>query len=133
MNRAALLAASLCAASAVLLAGCPLGCSGYLGSGDRVLASGSDQLILCENGGFVATTSAGTTEGKIEVGTASTVGVEGDDGAQLFTLVDEGTQAETTGLGSDAVWDQVDENQTQLDHADVLCTDLTSRGWWSAS
>ncbi len=133
MNRAALLLASLCAASVLLLAGCPLGCGGYSGTGDRVLASGADQLILCENGGFVATTSAGTIEGKIEVETSSTVGIEGDDGAQLFTLVDEGTQVETTGFGSDGTWDEVDENAAQLDHADVLCTDLTSRAWWGPS
>ncbi|HEY3801287.1 MAG TPA: hypothetical protein VGL61_01720 [Kofleriaceae bacterium] len=133
MNRIALLLASLCAAGTVLLAGCPLGCGGYSGNGDRVLASGTDQLILCENGGFVATTSAGTTEGMIVVGTTGTVGIEGDDGAQLFTLVDEGTQVTTAGFGSDDSWDEVDENEVQLDHADVLCTDLTSRGWWSAA
>jgi hypothetical protein len=127
MNRVAL----LLAASIFLLAGCPL-CGGYSGNGDRVFASGSDQLIICENGGFVAMTSTGTTEGKIEVETESTVGIEGDDGAQLFTLVDEGNQVETTGFGSDD-WVEVDENEAQLDHADVSCTDLTSRSWWTAS
>jgi|HubBroStandDraft_6_1064221.scaffolds.fasta_scaffold87628_1 hypothetical protein len=114
-----------------LLAGC-LGCGGYSGNGDRVFASGSDQLILCENGGFVAMTSAGTTEGKIEDETSSTVGIEGDDGAQLFTLVDEGSTVATEGFGSDD-WTVVDENEAQLDHADVLCTDLTSRAWWGPS
>jgi hypothetical protein len=133
MNRVALLLASVCAASIVLLAGCPLGCGGYSGNGDRVFASGNDQLILCENGGFIATTSAGTTEGVIEVETSSTVGIEGDDNTQIFTLDDEGSEVTTDGFGSDEGWTEVDEGQVQLDHADMLCTDLTTRSWWSAA
>jgi hypothetical protein len=135
MNRVGLLLASVCAATTCLLAGCPLGCGGYSGGGDTVYARGSDQLVLCENGGFVATSNGQTIEGKLETDTsAETIGIEGDDNATVFTL--DGTSGDATvdtdGLGS-GEWDYVTENQVGLDHANTLCTDLTTRSWWTAS
>ena len=119
-----------------LMPGCiPFGCGGYSGGGDTVYARGSDQLILCENGGFVATSNGATIEGKLETDTSAvTIGIEGDDNATVFTL--DGTNGDSTvdtdGLGS-GEWDYVDENQVGLDHANSLCTDLTNRSWWTAS
>ncbi|HEY1815992.1 MAG TPA: hypothetical protein VGG74_26770 [Kofleriaceae bacterium] len=136
MNRIALLFASLCAASTLLLAGCPLGCSGYSGNGDHVFARGSDQLILCANDGFVATIASTTIEGVQDADTtdATTTGVEGDDGQTIFTYtIGLDDTYELGGIGSG--WTEVDGSYTsaELDHADVLCTDLTSRSWWSTA
>src|SRR6185312_1393328 len=48
-----------------LLAACPgLGCGGFTGGGDKVYARGTESLILCENGGFVANTTTGSFEGR---------------------------------------------------------------------
>jgi len=113
----------------VLLGGCPL-CGGFSGNGDHVFARGTDQLILCANDGFVATISGGTIEGRLESGSDDTVGVEGDDGQPVFSFA---SYDQFDGLGSG--WTEVDGSYTdaELDHADVLCTDLTSRPWWSPS
>jgi hypothetical protein len=120
----------------LLMPGCiPFGCGGYSGGGDTVYARGSDQLVLCENGGFVATSNGQTIEGKLETDTsATTLGIEGDDNTTVFTL--DGTSGDSTvdtdGLGA-GEWDYVNENQVGLDHANTLCTDLTNRAWWTAS
>jgi hypothetical protein len=128
MKRLALILVSL---SATLMPGCiPFGCGGYSGGGDTVYARGNDQLVLCENGGFVATSNGATIEGKLE----TDLGIEGDDNSTVFTL--DGTSGDSTvdtaGLGS-GEWDYVNENQVGLDHANTLCTDLTTRAWWTAS
>jgi hypothetical protein len=133
MKRLALILVPLVA---MLVPGCiPFGCGGYSGGGDTVYARGSDQLILCENGGFVATSNGATIEGKLETDTSAvTIGIEGDDNTTVFTL--DGTSGDSTvdtaGLGS-GEWDYVNENQVGLDHANTLCSDLTNLSWWSAS
>ncbi len=133
MKRLALIFA---AGLATLQTGCiPFGCGGYSGGGDTVYARGTDQLVLCENGGFVATSNGATIEGKLETDTSAvTIGIEGDDSATVFTL--DGTSGDSTvdtdGLGA-GEWDYVNENQVGLDHANSLCTDLTTRAWWTAS
>ena len=115
-----------------LLGGCILGCSGYSGNGDMVFARGTDQLILCANDGFVATIAGSDIEGRLQFGSDQTTAIEGDDDQTVFTYVSPEDDL-FTGLGSG--WTEVSESYTQaeLDHADVLCTDLTSRSWWSPS
>lgn len=134
MNKLAALALVL--AASTQLAGCiPLGCGGYSGGDDRVYARGADSLILCDNGGFVATNGSATIEGRLEddAQAAVTTGVEGDDDATIFTYSDGDLSTDaltTTGFGS-AAWTEQTENQVSLDHANVRCTDLTTRTWWN--
>jgi hypothetical protein len=117
------------AIASVLLEGCFLGCGSYSGNGDQVFARGADQLILCANDGFVVTLSGTSIEGKLETGSAAVVAVEGDTGQTVFSYTDVG---QFDGLGSG--WSEIDGSFTQaeLDHAEVLCHDLTSRSWWTA-
>jgi hypothetical protein len=120
-------------ALATLVSGC--GCGAFNGAGDRVYMRGADSLMLCENGGFVVQETTGTIEGSIVTDPTSGIvtGVEGDDHETVFTLDDEGNgTVDTTGFG-DAAWTQMDLDQTALDHADVQCSDLTTRAWWGAS
>jgi len=120
-------------ALATLVSGC--GCGAYNGAGDRLFMRGTDSLMLCANGGFVVQQTAGNIEGLIvtDPNTGVETGVEGDDRQTLFTLDDEGNgTVDTDGFG-DAAWTEMDLDQTALDHADVQCTDLTTRAWWSAS
>lgn len=126
-----LLAATLLALS-TLATGC-IGCSAFSGGGDRVLARNSDSIILCENAGFIATTSAGVIEGKYTTDTDGTINAtRGDNATSAFVLTwhSDGTAA-TTDLG-EGDWTQNEMNQTALDHADIQCQDLASRSWWSA-
>jgi hypothetical protein len=131
-----LLALALVAPLAVLLPGCPLGCGAYDGAGDQVYSRGNDMLILCENGGFVATLETRTLEGRFmtnPVGSdARGFGVNGEDGQLAFDLFDnpDGT-ARTPQLG-DSPWSQVNLDEVGLDHADSLCQDLVNRPWWTA-
>jgi len=115
--------------------GC-LGCSAYSGGGDVIYARGQDQLILCENTGFVATINGATIEGKYSENapgsSVTDVGTEGDNGKLAFdlTVASDGT-ATAPELGSGA-WTEVSTsmNQVELDHADILCKDLVNRAWW---
>jgi hypothetical protein len=91
MKRLALILVPLVATPACI----PFGCGGYSGGGDTVYARGNDQLILCENGGFVATSNGQTIEGKLETDTSAvTIGIEGDDNATVFEL--DGTSGDAT-------------------------------------
>jgi len=125
-----LVAASLLAVST--LAGC-LGCSAFSGGNDRVLSRSSDSIILCENNGFIATVSTGVVEGKyLTNADGSVTATRGDNSSTAFVLTwDADGTASTTDLG-DGTWTKLDMNQTELDHADIQCQDLVSRGWWSA-
>jgi hypothetical protein len=124
---------------ALLLTGCPLGCGGYTGSGDRMLRRGNDALLLCENGGYVAMFENGSTlEGRYEENlpgsTVTGIGVDGPSGARLFSLTfaDDGT-ATADGMG-DGTWledSAFESDQVALDHADVQCNDLSTRAWWN--
>jgi hypothetical protein len=63
-------------------------------------------------------------------------GDEGDTGQQAFTMSwnADGTatmQAQAAGVG-DGAWTLNDLNQVELDHANVMCSALASRSWWSA-
>ncbi|MEO8846475.1 MAG: hypothetical protein ABI591_20460 [Kofleriaceae bacterium] len=129
MNK--LIVAALLAISS-LAAGC-LGCSGFTGGSDRVVARNSDSIILCENSGFVATTTSGVLEGTwITNADGSMIGTTGGAGSTAFVLTWNGDgTATTTDLG-DGNWTERPMNATELDHADVQCQDLVSRSWWSA-
>ncbi|MEO6772799.1 MAG: hypothetical protein ABI467_07215 [Kofleriaceae bacterium] len=125
------LAARLVLVSGVLSGGCL--CGGYTGGGDQVLARNSDSIILCDNGGFVATTTADVIEGRFQTdATGAVVATRGDDASIAFVLTwGEGSTATTTLLG-DGAWTKRAMNMVELDHADVQCQDLVSRSWWSA-
>jgi len=118
---------------ATLVTGCS--CGAFSGGGDTVYSRNSDSLILCENGGFVANVPTGAIEGRYTEdtnGTGVITAVRGDTGAVAFTLSDnpDGTVA-TFGLG-DGAWNHMTLSKTDLDHADVQCSDLLTRAWWSA-
>jgi hypothetical protein len=122
-------------ASLSTLAAC--GCSGFSGGGDRVLSRNSDSIILCENTGFIATTSAGVIEGKYSAESTDADiinAVRGDTNAAAFQLTFDGADqatAMTTNLG-DGAWTMNSMNQTELDHANIQCEDLVNRSWWTA-
>ena len=109
-------------------------CGAYTGGGDRVYArNGSEMLVLCENGGFVANLTTSTIEGRYtavspDTGTAT----NGANGQLAFDFLEntDGT-ASTPQLG-DTPWTKMSLSQTDLDHANVMCTDLESRPWWTA-
>ncbi len=129
MRTLAALAALIAVSS--LAAGC-LGCSAFSGGGDRVLARQSDAIILCENAGFIATTAAGVVEGRYVTGAGGEItATRGDNATTAFVLTwaGDGT-ATTTDLG-DGAWTERTMNQVELDHADIQCTDLVNRSWWS--
>ncbi|MGE5184724.1 MAG: hypothetical protein ACM31C_21780 [Acidobacteriota bacterium] len=135
-----LLASVLIAAIASLSTGCvPFGCSAasYQGANDKVYARGSDQLILCENGGFTADLATGTVEGYYtDNAPGSTVAVVGTTGGTDQPAFDLSNNADGTasipsfGAGT---WTEVALDKTGLDHADTRCQDLETRAWWTAS
>src|SRR4051812_48858430 len=76
-------------ASAVMvlpfLAGCPGFCGGFSGGTDKVYSRGSESMILCENGGFVANLTEGPIEGRYEeVAAGQYVADRGDNGELAF-------------------------------------------------
>ncbi len=135
-----LLASVLIAAIASLSTGCvPFGCSAtsYKGANDRVYARGTDQLILCENGGFAADLPSGTVEGYYtDNAPGSTVAVVGTTGGTDQTAFDLSANADGTfaipefGAGA---WTAVALDKTALDHADTRCQALETRAWWGAT
>lgn len=133
-----LLAATLLASITFTLAGCPgLGCGAYSGGGDKVYARGSDQLILCENGGYAADLATSTLEGfYTENAAGSTIAYTGTDGPTDQHAFDLSNNADGTvsipQLGADA-WAVVSLDKTGLDHANARCQDLETRTWWTAT
>jgi hypothetical protein len=126
------LLATVLLATASLASGC-LGCGGFSGGGDRVYQRGSESLILCENGGFVANTTAGAIEGRyMQDASGQWFATRGDDGQLAFDMsygADGSLSAPQLG---DTAWASVSLDQTALDHADVQCQDLETRAWWTA-
>jgi hypothetical protein len=130
-----ILLASLAALSALLTSsGCTaFGCGDFDGGGNRALERGSEMLLLCDNGGFVASLETSMLEGRYSVADGTmTVGTKGDDGSLAFELVDnfDGTFA-TRQLG-DGAWTYIPLDKVAADHANVLCEDLEVRDWWVA-
>ena len=121
----------LLAAILVTFTGCS--CGAFSGKDDRVYARGNDALILCENGGFVADVATGTIEGRYTVNADTSItATRGDDPATTYMLTFQADNTlATTNLG-DGAWNELTLNKTELDHADVRCTDLANRTWWSA-
>ena len=128
MRNAALAALAL-ASALVAHTGC--GCGAYEGGGNRAYERGSELLLLCENGGFVATLDTTMLEGRYSDNHAGHVtGFNGEDGAIAFELTDnqDGTAIAPT-LGEGA-WTSVALDMTAADHSNVLCNDLAMRAWW---
>jgi hypothetical protein len=124
------LLAAILVAIVTTAAGCS--CGAFNGADDRVYARGSDALILCENDGFVADVASGTIEGKYVTNPDGTITMHrGDDPESSYavTFQPDGTLM-TTNLG-DGAWNEMTLNKVELDHADVRCTDLANRAWWS--
>lgn len=123
--------ALLASAVMVLASGCL--CGAYNGAGDKVYSRGSESMILCENGGFVANLTSGSVEGRfMEDASGQWFATKGDDGqlAFDFSYATDGS-LDAPQLGTTA-WTPKTMDQTSLDHADVQCTDLETRSWWTA-
>ena len=108
-------------------------CGAYNGAGDKVYSRGGESLILCENGGFVANLTTGSVEGRYqEVASGEYVADRGDTGELAFDFeYDAAGNLDAAALG-DTAWTPKTMDQTSLDHADVQCTDLETRSWWTA-
>lgn len=123
--------ALLASAVMVLASGCL--CGAYNGAGDKVYSRGSESMILCENGGFVANLTTGSVEGRVmEDASGQWFATKGDDGqfAFDFSYATDGS-LDAPQLG-DTAWTPRTMDQTSLDHADVQCSDLETRSWWTA-
>ena len=123
--------ALLASAVMVLASGCL--CGAYNGAGDKVYSRGSESMILCENGGFVANMTSGSLEGRVmQDASGQWFATNGDDGqlAFEFSYAADGS-LDAPQLGATA-WTPKTMDQTSLDHADVQCTDLETRSWWTA-
>jgi hypothetical protein len=124
---------TLLLASAVMALASGCLCGAYNGAGDKVYARGSESLILCENGGFVANLTTGSVEGTYqEIASNEYIADRGDNGALAFNFAYDGAgNLDAEQLGNTA-WTPKSMDQTSLDHADVQCTDLETRSWWTA-
>mgnify|MGYP001552320453 CR=1 FL=1 len=108
-------------------------CGAYNGAGDKVYSRDSESMILCENGGFVANMTNGAIEGRfMQDASGQWLATRGDDGqlAFDFTYAADGS-LDAPQLGA-AAWTLKTMDQTSLDHADVQCSDLETRAWWTA-
>lgn len=127
------IAASLLLALTLTQAGCPR-CGGFEGSGNRVYQrSDSELLILCDNGGFVATLADRMIEGfYLDNLDGTGIATNGEDGQLAFDArINSDATLATPQLG-ETPWTQMNLDATALDHSDVLCQDLQYRGWWTA-
>ena len=128
--------ALLASAVMVLASGCL--CGAYNGAGDKVYAHGDDSLIVCSNGGFVANLASGSIEGRlVETGMPPQGDTEyaanrGDTGELEFRLIELSNGTATTPELGNTIWTEKMLDATALDHADVQCTDLETRSWWTA-
>lgn len=120
-------------ASMLFATGCPGFCGGFSGADDRVYQRGTESLILCDNGGFVANTTSGSIEGRyLQDASGQWFATRGDDGQLAFDIsYDENGALMAPQLGETA-FTSVALDATALDHADVQCQDLETRAWWTA-
>jgi hypothetical protein len=127
------LLASLALASAVVAnTGCiPLGCGAFEGGGNRAYERGSEMILLCENGGFVASLETKMVEGRFANEETSVIATRGEDGWLAFELADNFDGTASAPLLGDGAWTAVDLDTTAADHSNVLCNDLTVREWWT--
>src|SRR5215831_9464725 len=132
-----ILASLLLGTLAVTLTGCPFGCGGFSGSNDRVFARGNDQLILCENGGYVATVNNATLQGfYTENAAGSSIAYTGTDGPTAQHSFDLSYPTGATGASipqfGSGEWDEQALDKTALDHADTRCQNLETQTWWTS-
>lgn len=112
---------------ATIVSGCI--CGGYDGGGNRVYErNGAEMLILCDNGGYVATLTSNMLEGKF-TGYSGTIG---ETGELAFDFVQNEDQTVTTPQLGDSRWTWMNLDTVGLDHANVLCENLETRDWWTA-
>lgn len=134
MRNAAL--ASLLLAVAIAQTGCtgPFGCGGFEGTNNRVYQrDATEMLILCDNGGFVATLTDRMVEGfYLDNADGTGMATSGDSGQLAFDVQFRSADTLVTPQLGDAMWTQMNLSATALDHSDVLCQDLEYRGWWTA-
>src|SRR5678815_2554352 len=100
-------------------------CDGYSGDGNKVYQrGGTEMLILCENGGFVANLQSSTLEGRyMESSPGAGFGVNGTDGQLAFDLMKQADGTATTPQLGDTPWTEMQLDMVALDHANVQCTD----------
>ena len=118
----------------VLLSSVLTACGGavFYGGGDKVYQrNGTDMLILCANGGFVATVAgSGALEGRYTPGSPG-IATRGDNNAVAFDLIPNSDGTATTPQLGDAPWQPMSLNKAELDHANIECLDLENRTWWT--
>lgn len=130
-----LLVASLVAASALVNTGCAglFACGGFEGAGDVVYERNSEMLILCNNGGYVATLETQMLEGRVQYdASGKRFATTGEDGALAFDFVDNADGTASTPQLGESMWTEVSLDTVALDHAHVMCSDLEARPWWTA-
>jgi len=124
------LLASLAALSALIATGC-LGCGAWEGGGNRAYERNSEMLLLCENGGFVATLDTTMLEGRYTDSAGIVIGTKGDDGQLAFELASNADGTASAPQLGDGAWTSVALDQVAADHSNVLCNDLATRTWWT--
>jgi hypothetical protein len=127
------LLASLALASAVVAnTGCvPFGCGSFEGGGNRAYERGSEMILLCDNGGFVASLETEMVEGRFTSESDKVVATRGEDGWLAFDLVDNLDGTASAPLLGEGAWTHVELDTVAADHSNVLCNDLTARTWWT--
>lgn len=129
--RTGLLAALAALSAVVANSGCvPFGCGDFDGAGNRAYERNSEMLLLCENGGFVASLETSMLEGRYIDGERIT-GTKGEDGKLAFELADNADGTFTAPQLGDGAWTYVPLDTVAADHANILCEDLTARAWWT--
>lgn len=127
--------ASLFLAIAVTQTGCTaFGCGAFEGQENRVYQrNDAEMLILCGNGGFVATLGDRMVEGfYLDNDDGTAIATNGEDGQLAFDAQVNGDATLATPQLGETPWTQMSLSATALDHSDVLCQDLMNRGWWTA-
>jgi hypothetical protein len=119
-------------ASMLFATGCPGFCGGFSGGNDTVYQRGSESLIVCGNGGFVANLTSGPVEGRTqEIAANAYLATRGDNAQRAFEYTLDGAgNLYSEDLG--APFQEAMLDTTALDHADVQCQDLETRAWWTA-
>jgi hypothetical protein len=126
--RNAVIAASL----AALLAGSGCLQCGFEGGGNRAFERNNEMLLLCDNGGYVAVLETEMLEGRYSEPTPGmALGNRGADGALAFELSIPGDGTATAPQLGGTAWNYKALDQYDLDHANVLCSDLELRDWWN--
>jgi hypothetical protein len=130
MRHSMLVAAAL--AAVTLLPSCIFGCGAYSGDGDRAYQRGSESMIICTNGGFVANLASGGVEGRYTFDGTVTTATREAGALVAFRLTDFSDGTATAPELGPLAWEKQNLDKTDLDHADIQCADLETRPWWTA-